>query len=133
VGLDQPVVATRLGILLVQASSLLAKSHLIPTPQIFEVQLDDPRVIEVGREIMRRVRGQSTHANDGISDFRGQAIDVLGIPGIIVSNLASTGEGGGWIGENKQSNPDPNYQKVIDKVAHSTLPELSGCMTLDSD
>jgi hypothetical protein len=58
---------------------------------------------------------------------------VLGIPGIIVSNLASTGEGGGWIGENKQSHPNPDYQKVIDKVAHSTLPELSGCMTLDSD
>jgi hypothetical protein len=59
------------------------------TSEMFEVQFDQLRVLEIGSEVMGSSRWLLAHAVDGISNFCGQLRDMLGIPGIIVSDLAT--------------------------------------------
>jgi hypothetical protein len=40
--------------------------------------------VEIGRKVMGGVRPHSAHVKNRISDFRGEAIDMLWIPGLVM-------------------------------------------------
>jgi len=74
-----------------KATRLCAKRSFI-TPEMLEVQFDQLRILGISNEVMGSSRWFPAHAVDGISNFCGQLRDMLGIPGIIVSDLATASE-----------------------------------------
>ena len=52
--------------------------------EVFKMQFDYSRMVEIGRKVMRGVGPHSTHVKNMISDFRREAIDMLWIPGLIM-------------------------------------------------
>jgi hypothetical protein len=120
-------------IFLTQTGSVPAKAAFIIASQIFEVQLDQSCVIKICREIVPCVGRRSAHANDRISHFGRQMINMLRIPGIVVSDLAGARMSGKLTPERKQPSPNRDHEEPNQKSTHRTLRELPGCMTLDSD
>jgi hypothetical protein len=78
-------------VFLLQAARPRAKRFFI-TSEMLEVQFDQLRILEISNEVMGSSRWLLAHAVDGISNFCGQLRNVLGIPGIIVSDLAPASE-----------------------------------------
>jgi hypothetical protein len=78
-------------VFLMKATRLCAKRPFI-TPEMLEVQFDQLRILGISHEVMGSSRWLPAHAVNGISNFCGQLRDMLGIPGIIVSDLATAGE-----------------------------------------
>lgn len=66
--------------------------RLFITPEMLEVQFDQLRILEISSEVMCSSRWLPAHAVNGISNFCGQLRDMLGIPRIIVSDLATASE-----------------------------------------
>ena len=52
--------------------------------EVFKMQFDYSRVIEVGRKVVRGVGSHSAHAKDRISYLRREMIDMLRIPRLVV-------------------------------------------------
>jgi len=79
-------------VFLVQANISPAKHCLPVTVQMLEVELHQARIVEIGREVVSGARWISAHADDNTPNLGRQVFDMLGIPGIIVTNLAGASE-----------------------------------------
>lgn len=66
-----------------------AKRRFIITSEMLEVQFDQLRILEISSEVMGSSRWLPAHAVDRIPNLCGQLRDMLGIPGIIVRDLAT--------------------------------------------
>lgn len=75
-------------VFLVQANISPAKHCLPVTVQMFEVQLHQARIVEIGREVVSGAWWISTHADNSIPNLGRQMFDMLWIPGIVVTDLA---------------------------------------------
>jgi hypothetical protein len=85
-------VASGRNVFLMQATISPAKCCLPVTVQMFEVQLHQARIVEIGRKVVTGARWISAHADDSIPNLRRQTFDMFRIPGIVVANLAATSE-----------------------------------------
>jgi hypothetical protein len=70
-------VAARECVFLAKATRLLAKGSLVFAAQMFEVQPDHTRVVEIGCEVLRRTGFVSAHPRHDIPHFGGEMIDVM--------------------------------------------------------
>jgi len=59
---------------------------------MLEVQLHQARIVEIGREVVSGARWISAHADDSISNLGRQTFDMLRIPRIVMTNLATASE-----------------------------------------
>jgi hypothetical protein len=89
---QKPIVASGRDIFLVKARISPAKSCLLNTVQMFKVQLDQVRIVEIGRKVVSSARWISTHADDSIPNLGRQTFDMFRIPGIVVANLTAASE-----------------------------------------
>ena len=92
VALHEPIVASGRNIFLVEASISPAECCLPLTVQMFEVQLHQAGIVEIGRKVVTGARWISAHADDSIPNLGRQTIDMFRIPGIVVSNLAAASQ-----------------------------------------
>jgi len=84
------------------------------------MKLDQARIIEIGREIVTGT-GIGAHVYDGISHHQRQAVDMFRIPGVVVPNLAATGECRS-IGKAKNQNCSADCRKTCVRNPHADLP-----------
>jgi hypothetical protein len=77
---DEPIAATGRNIFLVETIASSAKPCLPIAAQMFKMQLNQVRTVEIGREVMTGM-GIAAHVDDGISHFRRQALDMFRIQG----------------------------------------------------
>jgi hypothetical protein len=117
---DEPIATTGRNIFLVETVASAAKPCLPIAVQMFKMQLNHVRAVEIGREIMTGT-GIAAHVDDGISHFRWQALDMFRIPGIVVPNLASASERGS-IGKTKKHNCSGDCRKSCANSPHTSLP-----------
>jgi hypothetical protein len=57
--------------------------------QVFKMQFDYSRIVEVGRKVVRGVGSHSAHVKDGVSYLRRETIDMLRVPWLIVRRPAT--------------------------------------------
>ena len=117
---DEPIAATGSNIFLVETIASSAKPCLPIAAQMFKMQLNQVRTVEIGREVMTGM-GIAAHVDDGISHFRRQALDMFRIPGIVAPNLASASERGS-IGKTKKHNCSGDCRKSRANSPHASLP-----------
>lgn len=72
-----------------EAAGSGTKRPFIITSEMLEVQFDQLRILEISSEVMGSPRWLAAHAVDRISNLCGQLRDMLGIPGIIMCDLAT--------------------------------------------
>ena len=70
----------------------LQKTCLLITMQMFEVQLDQPRIVEIGCKVVSGPRPIPAHAGDGTPNLGRQTIDTFRIPGIVVPYLTAASD-----------------------------------------
>jgi len=87
---------------------------------MFEVQLHQARIVEIGRKVVTGARWISAHADDSIPSLGRQTIDMFRIPGIVMSNLAAASERG-LIGKAKKQNCNSDCRKPLVKSPHASL------------
>ena len=75
-----------------QDTSAPAKTCLLITMQMFEVQLDQPRIVEIGCKVVSGPRPIPAHAGDGTPNLGRQTIDTFRIPEIFVPYLTAASE-----------------------------------------
>lgn len=92
VALHEPIVASARNIFVAEASIFPAQCCRPITVQMFEVQLHQARIVEIGRKVLAGARSISAHADDGIANFRRQTIDTFRTPWIVVPYLAAASE-----------------------------------------
>jgi hypothetical protein len=107
-------------IFLVETIVSPAKPYLLIAVQMFKVQLNHARIVEVGGEIMTGT-GIAAHVDDGISHFGRQAFDMFRIPGIVVPNLASASDRGS-IAKTKKHSCSGDCRKSCANSPHASLP-----------
>jgi hypothetical protein len=73
----------------VEAAVRVAKNLSSLTIEMFEMQPDYSRVVEIGRKVVRGAGSLAAHANHGISYFRWEAINMFRIPGVVVRKAAT--------------------------------------------
>jgi hypothetical protein len=95
---------------------------------MFEVQLHQVRIVEIGRKVVTGARWISAHADDGIPNLGRQVFDMFRIPGIVVGNLAAASECWWWTTNQQQANPSGDRRKPLVKCQHaSTHPWWKTC------
>jgi hypothetical protein len=82
----------RRDVLLPEAADASTKLRLLATMQIFEVQLDQPWIVEIGCKVMGGQRRIPAHAGDRTPNLGRQMIDTFRIPGIIAPCLTVASE-----------------------------------------
>ncbi|MBA7697566.1 hypothetical protein ES703_106233 [subsurface metagenome] len=85
-----------------ETTVLLAKRYPRVAVQMFKMQLDQARIVEISHEVMTGVR-IAAHLDDSISHLRRQLPDMFRIPGIVMPNPAAARERG-LIGKAKKQN-----------------------------
>jgi hypothetical protein len=128
---DEPIAATGRNIFLVETIASSAKPFRPIAVQMFKMQLNHVRTVEIGRETMTGM-GIAAHVGDGISHFRRQALDMFRIPGIVVPNLASASERGS-IGKTKKHNCSGDCRKSCANSPHASLPPWWKTMHLEGE
>jgi len=73
----------------VEAAVRVAKNLSSLTIEMFEMQPDYSRVVEIGRKIVRGAGSLTAHVNHGISYLRWEAINMFRIPGVVVRKPAT--------------------------------------------
>ena len=126
---DEPIAAAGRNIFLVETIASSAKPCLPIAVQMFKMQLNHVRTVEIGREIMTGM-GIAAHVDDGISHFRRQALDMVRIPGIVVPNLASASDRGS-IGKTKKHNCSGDCRMSCANSPHASLPSRWKTMHLE--
>ena len=58
--------------------------------EVFKMQFDYSRIVEVGRKVVRGVGSHSAHVKDGVSYLRRETIDVLRVPWLVVRRPTTT-------------------------------------------
>lgn len=106
-------------VFLVEAISSSAKRYLLITVQVFKVQLDQTRIVEIRRKVMTGIRWMSAHPDHRIPDLGRQTIDMFRIPGRVVSNLTTAGEHAWLIAKYKQDNSSRDRRKPLVKSPHT--------------
>jgi hypothetical protein len=91
---------------------------------MFEVQLHQARIVEIGRKVMTGARWIAAHADDRIPNLRRQTLDMFRIPGIVVANLAAASECAWLIAKQKQDNPCRGHRKQLVKCQHASTPPV---------
>jgi hypothetical protein len=86
---------------------------LLITMQIFEVQLDQPRIVEIGCKVMSGPRRIPAHAVDGAPNLGRQTIDTFRIPRIVVPYLTAASECTWLIGKQEQQNSGHDWREPI--------------------
>ena len=61
--------------------------------EVFKMQFDYSRIVEVGRKVVRGVGSHSAHVKDGVSYFRRETIDMLRVPWIVTRRPATARKG----------------------------------------
>jgi hypothetical protein len=79
-------------VFLAEATISPAICPLLITPQMFEVQLDQSRIVEIGRKVVSGARLMPAHADNSTPHLGRQLINMFRIPGIVVANLTATSE-----------------------------------------
>lgn len=92
VALQESIAAPGRNIYPVEATISPAKSCLSITEEMFEVQLHQARIVEIGRKVVTGPRWVSAHADNGIPNVGRQTFNMLRIPGIVVRSLTGKGE-----------------------------------------
>src|SRR5271169_5114136 len=87
--------------------------------QMFEVQFDHVRMIEIGREIVTCTRWISAHPDHGIAHLRRQTIDMLRVPGIVVTDLTAARKGRRLTAQAKQQGTTQDWQSPSAKNPHA--------------
>ena len=57
--------------------------------EVFKMQFDYSRIVEVGRKVVRGVGSHSAHVKDGVSYLRRETIDMLRVPWLVVRRPAT--------------------------------------------
>ena len=71
-----------------EAAARVTKNFSSLAIEMFKMQPDYSRVVEIGRKVVRGAGSLAAHVNHGISYFRWKAIDMLRIPGVVVRKAA---------------------------------------------
>ncbi len=82
--LHQPVMSADCDKLLVKAAVSAAEALLALAAQIFEMEPDRPRMIEIGRKVMSGQSVSATDVENGVSNIGRQPVDMIAIPGLVV-------------------------------------------------
>ena len=120
VALHEPIVTSGRNVFLVQATISPAICCPLVTVQMFEVQLDQVRVVEIGRKVVTGVRWMSAHADDSTPNLGRQPLDMFRIPGLVVSNLTPASKCAWLIKKQKQDNPGRDRRKPLVKGQHAS-------------
>ena len=72
-----------------EAAVRVAKNLSSLTIEMFEMQPDCSRVVEIGRKIVRGAGSLTAHVNHGISYLWWEAIKMFRIPGVVVRKAAT--------------------------------------------
>jgi len=72
--------------------------------EIFKVESDYSRIVEVGRKVMRSGGSHSAHVKDRISHFRWETIDTFDTPRLIVQKSIPSCQCAGLRTKRKQQN-----------------------------
>ena len=80
-------------ILFAKATVHVAMQKRLLAVEIFKVQFDYSRIVEVGRKVLRSGGPHSAHAKDSISNFWWEAINTLRTPWYVVRKSARTRKG----------------------------------------
>ena len=80
-------------IFLAEATIPLAKCRVLIAVQKLEVQLNQVRIVKIGRKVVPGARRMPAHADDSTSNFGRKLINMLRTPGVVVRNQTAAGEG----------------------------------------
>ncbi len=57
--------------------------------EVFKMQFDYSRIVEVGRKVVRGVGSRSAYVKDGVSYLRRETIDMLRVPWLVMQRPAT--------------------------------------------
>ena len=120
VTLNEPIAAAARNIFLTETTASPAKRDPLIAVQIFKMQLDQVRIVQIGRKIMTGA-GISAHVDHGISHLGRQAVNSFRIQRIVVRSLAAACKHGS-IGEANNQNCNGDCRKPCAKSPHAGLP-----------
>jgi hypothetical protein len=109
-------------VLLPETTGAPAKLCLLITTQMFEVQLDQPRIVEIGCKVVGSPRCIYAHAGDGTPNLGRQTLDTLRIPGIVAPYLTAASECGWLIGKQEQQNSGRDWRTSYVTHPHASTP-----------
>jgi hypothetical protein len=118
VALHKPIMASDRDVYFVEATGSSAESYLLVTVQMFEVQLNQTRIVEIGRKVMTGARWMSAYPDHGIPDLGRQMIEMFRIPGWVVHNLTTASEYARLIAKYKQDNTGRDRPRPLLKSPH---------------
>jgi hypothetical protein len=119
VALQEPVMASGRDVFLVEATSSSAKNCLLITVQMFEVQLDQARIVEISRKVVTGARWMSAHPDHCIPDLGRQMIAMFRIPGRVVPNLTTASEYAWLVAKYKHDDSSRDRPKPLMRSPHT--------------